>query len=270
MHNNTQIIRYFIGICFIFSSFICATAFASSVATVISLTDGVTVERNGVMKPLTLKDNLQVQDTIHTNTTGKAQLIFNDDSAVSLGVNTIFTLAEYNDDVRKVFKANVVVGFARFVTGTIVKSNPDAFGVKTPETHVGIRGTTLSVETSNGKTAVFTENSMRKDSVIVGNTVVEPGFMAEFGPNGVVITPPVRMTNDQRRTLVQKASGSPAPEMESLEMEGLHQDIDFLNNTAIDAGQQLKNSLQESVVKSSGAGSGLGNDDDDDDDDDDD
>ncbi len=266
MHNNKQILRYFIGIFFVFSTFICSVAFASSVATVISLTDGVTVERNGVMQPLTLKDTLQVQDTIHTNATGKAQLIFKDDSAVSLGVNSIFTLADYNDDVRKVFKANLVVGFARFVTGTIVKSNPNAFSVKTPETHVGIRGTTFSVETFNGKTAVFTENSMKKDSVIVGNTIVEPGFMAEFGPNGAVITPPVRMTNEQRRHLVQKASSSRAPNLDSPEMEGLHQDIDFLNNTAIDAGQQLKNSLQESVVK--GTGAGLGDDDDDDDDDD--
>ncbi len=176
-------------------------ASASSIAKVIAVSSEVMVEQNGKSKPLALKDDLFVKDVIRTDANGKVQLMFNDDSIVTVGTNSTFIMEDYSE-ADKVFKSNLAVGFARVVTGNIVVENPDGFSVRTPEATVGIRGTTLAISTLNGRTDVATENTLNNQSVVVGSLAIPPGQIAGFGLNGVVLSQPAPMSETQRDNLV--------------------------------------------------------------------
>ncbi len=180
-------------------------AFAQSVATVIGLKGGVQVERAGQVRSLALKDNIEVKDTIRTDANGKVQLFFQDNSTVTVGVNSVFSIDDYDNADIKSFKGNLAVGFARFVTGAIVENSPEAFSVKTPEATVGIRGTTFAVLTQNQLTTVSTENTLKEQSVVVSGTTIAPGYTAVFGPNGVLVREPRLMTPQERGAIVLDA-----------------------------------------------------------------
>ncbi len=199
-------------LCTFFSCLLCfaTVAHAIDIAKVIAVTGGVTVERGGQSAALNLKDALMAKDVVRTDATGKVQLMFNDDTTVSVGVNSQFAMEDYSDSGVKSFKSNVAVGFARFVTGTIVENNPEAFSVRTPEATVGIRGTTFTVTTRDQITTVFTESSLNAQSVVVKDVVIAPGFMATFGPNGELLSGPTPMTPEQREELIESSRiGSP-------------------------------------------------------------
>ncbi len=190
----------------ILSLFVSMTAMAAQIATVIAVSSGVTVERAGKVQPLALKDSVQTNDIIRTDATGKLQLIFQDDTTVSIGVNSIFTMEDYTDAHDKAFKAYVKEGFARFVTGAIVEGNPEVFSVRTPQATVGIRGTTLAILTRNSVTTVSTENSTKQQSVIAHGTVIPTGYTASFRAGGNLVSPPMPMTNLQRQQLVDEVA----------------------------------------------------------------
>ncbi len=185
-----------------------SVAKAASIAKVISVTEGTTIERNGKSQALALKDDVFINDVISTTATGKAQLIFNDDTIVSIGVNSKFYMSDYSDSERKAFKANVAEGFARFVTGAIVKANPDAFTVRTPEATAGIRGTIISILLEGGQTIFMVEGSGLEGapSVVVNGVTIAPGQMAAFGPNGVLISPPALITPQHRQIIDTQTS----------------------------------------------------------------
>ncbi len=199
----------FLAALFIFSPI---TAKAAVIAKVIALSHNVVIERSGNQLQANIEDEIYDSDTIITDGTGKVQLMFTDHTFASLSTNTIFTMSDFNfaqDDAS--FTASITKGFARFVTGKIVEANPDAFKVITPEATVGIRGTTFTVESLNNYTTVSVENSIKTRSVVVNNTVVPVGFSAIFGPNGQVVTPPTRMNQGQRQSLIEKSSISFMP-----------------------------------------------------------
>ncbi len=181
-------------------------ASAASIAKVIAVTGGANIERAGKTQALALKDDLLVGDVVRTDASGKVQFIFNDDSVVNVGNNSMFTVEDYSDAGSKSFKSNVAVGFARFVTGSIVAGNPDAFAVRTPEATVGIRGTTLAVLTFEGVTQVSTENSLKQQSVVVGELVVPPGYTASFGLGGALSSPLAPMTDLQRNMIIDQST----------------------------------------------------------------
>ncbi len=191
--------------CLIFLAAFVTSAHAAAIAKVIAAMPGVQVERNGQVHNLALKDAVYVNDVIRTNATGKVQLLFNDDSVVTIGINSSFSMSDFSSTQRKAFKAHLHQGFARFVTGVIVKNNPEAFTVRTPQATAGIRGTTLAVQISGQQTIISTENSTHNQSVVVNDTVVNAGYRAIFGPNSTLISGPKPMTNAQRQQIIQQA-----------------------------------------------------------------
>ncbi len=153
-------------------------AAANPIGTVISLTPGVSVLRDGQTLPLALKDPVEAQDTIVTDATGKAQIIFSDDSTVTLANSTNLDMSEFNyEDGDPAFKGHVGQGLVRVITGKIVEQNPDGFSITTPHATVGIRGTVLDVGVDENRTTVFVENTLHKE-VFVNNTQVPQGNKA--------------------------------------------------------------------------------------------
>ncbi len=239
---------------------------AQSIAKVISVTEGATIERNGKSQALVLKDDVFINDVISTTATGKAQIIFNDDTIVAIGVNSKFYMSDYSDDNRKAFRANVAEGFARFVTGAIVEANPNAFTVRTPEATARIRGTILSIMRLNsGQTMAFVEGSSLDTgpSVVVNGVTIAPGNMATFGLNGQVIAQPISMNPQQRQMLKDQSfvslgissgqSAQLALEQAGIELVAREDDpainINELNNSANNANQdRLFSSQQDNLI----------------------
>ena len=163
---------------------------------VMSLTPGAFVTRAGRAEALALKAPVYATDAISTNATGRVRLMFNDDSAVSLGPDTTLNLTDYADSGSKpVFNIHLGQGLARIVTGKITEANPAGFKASTPEAVIGIRGTIVSLRVGGQKTTVYVENALRQ--IIANGISVPSGFKIHFAP-GVAPTPVLIQPQDRR------------------------------------------------------------------------
>lgn len=160
---------------------ICA---AKDVGQVISLKAGVAAQRDGQRVALDMKSPVGDRDTLTTDATGRAQILFDDDTTVALGSNTSLSLETVvAEGANPAFKARMGQGVARFITGKIVEKNPDGFSVVTPDATVGIRGTIFAVLVGNGTTTVFVTNTTKQ--VFVNGVQVPTGFKITL-PQGSV------------------------------------------------------------------------------------
>ncbi|MDR2744452.1 MAG: FecR domain-containing protein, partial [Desulfovibrio sp.] len=177
-----------LAVCGLFAA---ATVFAAAgeAGRAISVVPGVFVERNGTKTPLALNDPVRNTDTIITDATGRARILFQDDGAVTLGPDTSLALIEVLPEGKTpIFKAHVAQGLARFITGRIVEQNPKGFAVSTPEGTAGIRGTIFVLRTGNGQTTLYVVNATR--DVVMNGVSVPGGFkMTLPGGNPMPMTP---------------------------------------------------------------------------------
>ncbi len=241
-----QRMRFFLFLTFMaFFASLPANAYAAAIAKVIAIQPGVVLERNGQTQNLALKDSLHVHDVVRTNTTGKVQLIFNDDSVVTIGVNSVFSMSDYSNTQRKSFDATLNKGFARFVTGVIVKNNPSAFKVRTPQATAGIRGTTLALEITGQGTVVSTENSSIRQSVVVGSTTIDAGFRAIFGAGSVLLSGPERMTDAQRQHILNKARINLNSSLNSPSEDLKHENLQLPAGSNLDIGGNNLNTMPD-------------------------
>ena len=148
---------------------------AKEVGQVISFKAGVSAQRDGQAVELALKSPVSASDVLTTNATGRAQILFDDDTTVALGSNTSLSLEKVvADGAKPAFSARLGQGVARFITGKIVEKNPDGFKVETPDATVGIRGTMFALLVDNGSTTVFVRNTTKQ--VFVNGVIVPSGF----------------------------------------------------------------------------------------------
>ena len=141
-----------------------------------------------------MKSPVGDRDTLTTDATGRAQILFDDDTTVSLGSNTSLSLETVvAEGANPAFKVRMGQGIARFITGKIVEKNPDGFSVVTPDATVGIRGTIFAVRVGNGTTTVFVTNTTKQ--VFVNGVLVPTGFKITL-PQGAP-TPMRRMPKSE-------------------------------------------------------------------------
>lgn len=105
----------------------------------------VTAEMEGKeTRKLELKSPVFIHEIIVTGRTGNVEIRFKDDTIYSQGTESTLSLDDYvfseNPSASKLL-FTMGEGTFRFVTGQIVKQNPDAFALTTPMTSIGIRGT---------------------------------------------------------------------------------------------------------------------------------
>ena len=162
-------------------------SFAAPIGQVTAVLSGAFVSRDGGEEALSLKDPIEAKDTLRTDATGKVQVLFADNSSVTLGPNTTMTMQEFAfEDGEPQFKAHLGQGLMRVITGAIVEQNPKGFGVTTPEAHIGIRGTIITVLTKDGFTTVWVENTTR---IVYVNDIDVPSGEKITVPS----TPPLRL-----------------------------------------------------------------------------
>ena len=173
----------------------CSTALAATgVGSIITAKGGAFVIQNGTEKPAVVKDRVQATDVLKTDSTGRIQVLFDDDSTMALAADTRVDLITVVSADNPQFKARVSTGLARFITGKIVEQNPGGFEVNTPRGTVGIRGTIFAVQVAKDADTVFAFSS-RHGGVALGKTgtglqIVPAGSKGILqGSNQPVITP---------------------------------------------------------------------------------
>jgi hypothetical protein len=129
--------------------------------------------RDGRRVYLTVGSDVFEFDIIETGASGSGKVRFSDNSELELRSNTRINVKEVVFTNQRIdFNLGVAAGVARFVTGAIVRRNPDRYKVTTPRTTLGIRGTTFTVSV-NGMSGLESVSVEAMDSghyVIVRNT----------------------------------------------------------------------------------------------------
>tara|TARA_B100000989_G_C19510530_1_gene458803 strand:- start:179 stop:754 length:576 start_codon:yes stop_codon:yes gene_type:complete len=146
--------------------------------------------KNQKNEKLTNGSKIFFGDTIISNSKSNAQILFIDQTVLTLGEDTELTVDEFVYDPNSQdgsFISTVKTGTVKFITGQISKKNPDNLEVKVPAGTLGARGTEFIVlsESNNESTVVLLGPGPNNTlGMIPGNLILSDGI------NSVNITNP--------------------------------------------------------------------------------
>ncbi len=105
--------------------------------------------RDGKKITISVGEKINKLDTIQTQKTSKVQIIFKDNTIISLGQKTTFSIKEYLYKSRSPrAKFQIKKGLFKSITGKIGHIAPKNFILKTQNATIGVRGTTVIAQTS--------------------------------------------------------------------------------------------------------------------------
>jgi hypothetical protein len=123
-------------------------ALASDIG-VIKVSQGtVQVEREGRSAPATVGMAIRAADVLRTGADGSAGVTFADNSLVSVGPNTVFSIDKYRFDSTThsgEFEGSLRKGKLAAVSGKMVKQTPESMKIRTPSSVMAVRGTEFVV-----------------------------------------------------------------------------------------------------------------------------
>ena len=128
---------------------IAAPAMASDVGLIKVSKGDVRIERAGARLPAGVGAAVQAADVIVTGGDGLAGITFTDNSLVSLGPNSVFSIDKYRfDSTTHVgeFESSLARGRLAAISGKMVKQSPESMKVRTPSAIMGVRGTEFIVQ----------------------------------------------------------------------------------------------------------------------------
>lgn len=178
----------------------CASASTDEAAMVLAVTPEVWVERGGDRIPLEPKMGLETSDTVVSGPTGKAQLLFADDSAVTVSPSSSLSIEDFaydegGDAADNRSSLRLGQGMARFITGEVARRNPQGVAVHTLHATIGIRGTTFLVNANTSDMVVTLQETSGQGLSITNlytntvSTLDRKGFSMEVGPAGTTERP---------------------------------------------------------------------------------
>jgi len=163
------------------------TLFANDVATVTGVNGDATIQRNGTEIKIALGSVLEEKDTVITSENAKVQIIFKDETIVTIGKNSNFSISEYlfEDGVEPVVKFSMLKGAMRTITGKIGKIAPEKFKVTAKTATIGIRGTNFTINiTEDNLTEVYCTFGAISIAIDNNEHIVEQGFFITVSPDG--------------------------------------------------------------------------------------
>ena len=133
-------------------------------------------------------------DTIIVKSKSNAQILFLDETVLTVGENTELTIDDFIYDPKTNdgnFVTNIKSGTVKFITGKISKKNPDNLEVKMPAGTLGARGTEFLIQSNskqestvlllgpgpNNTLGMIPGNVQLSDGLNVTN-ITNPGFQA--------------------------------------------------------------------------------------------
>ena len=106
-------------------------------------------------------------DTINVETNSNAQILFLDETVMTLGENTELTVDDFVYDPQTNdgnFVTNIKSGIVKTISGKISENNPDNLEIKIPNGSLGVRGTEflVSSDLNNNESTVVLLGQVRK------------------------------------------------------------------------------------------------------------
>lgn len=126
-----------------------AFAQSSAIAKVVWFNGSFTANGRALQKAAPIYQN----DVLKTGNQSQAQIVFSDNSLMTLKANTNFSVSSYQfkkSSATGTFVGNLVTGGFRTITGMIAKHDPEDYEIKTPVATLGVRGTDYQAVLSNG------------------------------------------------------------------------------------------------------------------------
>jgi hypothetical protein len=118
-------------------------------AGVIKVSQGqVVVERDGKAVAASVGMPIRASDTLRTGPDGAAGVTFADNSLISVGPNTVFSIDKYRFDSTThagEFEGSLKKGKLAAVSGKMVKQTPESMKIRTPSSVMAVRGTEFVV-----------------------------------------------------------------------------------------------------------------------------
>lgn len=143
-------------------------------------------------RPLATGNAVYQNDTINTGANSVAQLLFSDQTTLSIGQRSQVTLDRYVYDPRNTSGNGAAVSLAsgamRFVSGS---QDPRNYQVRTPVATIGVRGTIVDLVMLDGRMFGILDEGRVIFTLLNGETVElnEPGTAIEFFSDGSVSPP---------------------------------------------------------------------------------
>ena len=130
----------------------------ANVAKVVALKGDASIVRNDTTIKLDGNSIIEKQDVIITKDNTKVQLLFKDETIISIGENSSFQVNDYlYDEKNQKFEAkfDMFKGTFRTITGKIGKLAPEKFNLETKSASIGIRGTQIVMNLSKDNEQIF-------------------------------------------------------------------------------------------------------------------
>lgn len=213
-------------VCFIGMALIClvSTAHAATpapIGQVVSLRGPVTADLLGKSRSLAIKSPVFQDDTIRTESRSRVQILFNDNTIITLGVSSSLHLKTYQWNAATkegAFTHEVKEGVFRVLGGAITQSAPEKFKTETPVATIGIRGSLYQGQFRDGLLTVILQGG--KGINIINETGVVPITTAGFGTKvGGLGEKPAKPSRFTRGDMTEMNEGLAATESEGSQEE---------------------------------------------------
>ena len=159
----------------------------------------VAIDQMKVSRVLGLKTKINTGELIKTSKRSRLQIMFADNTIVSLGPVSEFMVKDYAWDAKKQqgkMTSQVNEGVFRVLGGSITKTSPQNFTTETPSATIGIRGSIYAGKVRNGKLDVVFQGGK---GIYVRNPlgtvdITTPGFGIKNIGHNKALSDPVPFT----------------------------------------------------------------------------
>ena len=163
--------------------------FASGVATITALKGSANIQRGDSTINAAIGTELEQKDVLKTKDNSKLQIIFKDETIITLGKNSDFSIEEYmfEENQKPIAKFGMIKGAMRTITGRIGKIAPEKFSVQTKTATIGIRGTNFAVTVGeDGSYQAYCTYGAISVTINGEVHIVKQGFFISISPTGKV------------------------------------------------------------------------------------
>lgn len=125
------------------------TSFADGIGKIKTLSGQVSIEREGKLITPKAGDTLYQTDKILTGKDGTVGMLFDDDSRISAGPNSVLALDKFVFDPKTSdgnFDVSMKKGTLSVISGKLTAKTPGALKVKTPAAILAVRGTEFALK----------------------------------------------------------------------------------------------------------------------------
>ena len=197
-------------------------------------------------KKLNVGDPIYFGDTITTNEGGKSQILFVDQTVMTVGSNTELTIDEFVYDAENTdgkLLSTIKSGSVKILTGKISEKNPENLVVETPAGTIGTRGTEF-------KAAVDPETSKSKILLIgpgpKNSLGLRPGAVEVSNAAGtVLLDKPYLFTEVNQNTAPRQPVIVPQTELKKFQELEIEPDATVTENNQQDEETQLAQNEEE-------------------------